>query len=94
MEFAPVASYVCIMIESKLLYGLKFSKIKNFSGLLDFPRESNFHDKNCRHALSVLCTVSHEFCVQWKDVNNYMNSKWRWACTEMLNQLFIDIMYP
>ena len=57
MEFAPVASYVCIMIESKLLYGLKFSKIKNFSGLLDFPRESNFHDKNFVDMLFLSCVL-------------------------------------
>ena len=58
--------YVAILIERILLHGLKFSKTKNFSGLLDFPRESNFHDKifmamlfmSCVLYLMNMCTVN------------------------------------
>ena len=57
MEFALVASYVCIVIESKLLYSLIFSKTKSFNGLLDFPRESNFHDKNFVDMLFLCCAL-------------------------------------
>ena len=57
MEFALVANYVYIMIESKVLYSQKFSKTKHFSGLLDFPEESNFHDKNFVDMLFLSCVL-------------------------------------